>query len=241
MDTQRKYVSAAGLPLVKESVVLVKQIEENTGCGTGGWAKFSYVISGPLHMKGIWAFWKSNNVGWPDKVAVVIDLLFHLTLWIAALVLEIATNAADNRGPPMLAELNMVALWSLIAAFLGILVAQIFAMCGRGQEVGRLFPSTYGAIVGGAYTSIIMSILWTIQSVGWAAMAAQYADNEDVGDDLKWQRHAVLWGIALKTCAVVTLSKNASFWGPCTTNEAKEIQEQNAVAMAANPELGFSA
>lgn len=212
------------------AVPLIEVMGANTGCGTGGWVKFSYVISAPLHMKGIWAFWKSEKVGWPDKVAVILDLLFHLALWILALVLEIATNAADNRGPPMLAELNMVSLWSLIAAFLGILVAQVFAMTGQGQEVGRLFPSTYGAIVGGAYTSIIMSILWTIQSVGWAAMTAQYSDNEDVGDDLKWQRHMVLWGIALKTCAVVVLRQNASFWGPCTTNEVVEAAEQKEAA-----------
>ena len=139
---------------------------------------------------------------------------------------RIWANAQENRGHAMLAELNMVSLWALIVAICGIGLAQFFAMMGGGQEAGKLFPTTYAAIVGGAYTSIIMSILWTIQSTGWAAMAAQYTDGEDLDDNLKIQRHAVLWCIALKTCAVVTLKKNADFWGPCVIDDMKQEQEK---------------
>jgi len=134
----------------------------------------------------------------------------------------------------MLAELNMVSLWSLIVALSGILVAQAFAMTSGGQEAGKLFPTTYAAIVGGAYTSIIMSVLWTIQSASWAAMVAQYSDDASLDDNLKSQRHVVLWTIALKTCAVVTLKKNAEFWGPCITDTRKEADEKTAQYMKDN-------
>jgi len=197
--------------------------------------KFSYVISAPLHMKGFWEFWAHNHkYAFLDRVAVTFDLLIHLGVWFIALVLEIWANTQENRGSDMLAELNMVSLWSLIVAISGILVAQAFAMTSGGQEAGKLFPTTYAAIVGGAYTSIIMSILWTIQSASWAAMVAQYSDHADLDDNLKSQRHVVLWTIALKTCAVVTLKKNADFWGPCVTDERKESDEKTSQYMKDN-------
>lgn len=189
--------------------------------------KFSYVISAPLHMKGFWEFWaKDHKYAFLDRMAVTADLLIHLAAWFVPLFLEIWANSQSNRGHPMLSELNMVSLWALIVALCGIGLAQFFAMMAGGQEAGKLFPTTYAAIVGGAYTSIIMSILWIIQSTGWAAMAAQYSEDPDLDDNLKVQRHAVLWCIALKTCAVVTLKKNADFWGPCVSDPVKEAQEQ---------------
>ena len=37
-----------------------------------------------------------------------------------------------------------------------------------------------------------------------------------------------MWSLALKTCAVVTLQKNASFWGPCVIDDMKEQAEKTA-------------
>ena len=197
------------------------------GC-FGNCLKFSYVISAPLHMKGFFQFWaKDHKYAFLDRVAVTFDLLIHLAAWFVALCLEIWATAQENRGHAMLAELNMVALWSLIVALSGILVAQLFAMVpAGGQEAGKLFPTTFGVIVGGAYSSIIFSVLWMIMSTGWAALANQYGDHPDLDDNLKLQRHAVMWTIALKTCAVVTLKQNAAFWGPCVIDESKEVHEQ---------------
>lgn len=206
-------------------IALVAKTPDLRGC-CGNVIKFSYVISAPLHMKGFREFWANEeNTG---KIFVTFDLLIHLAVWITAIILEIWINAQESKGPAMLSELAMVSLWSLIVSLSGIFVAQCFAMWPGGQDIGKLYATTYGAIVGGAYTSIIMSILWAVQSVGWAAMAAQYSDDPELDDDLKSQRHAVLWAIALKICAVVTLEKNASFWGPCVIDDAKEIEEKNA-------------
>ena len=198
------------------------------GC-CGNMFKFSYVISAPLHMKGFWEFWaKDHKYAFLDRAAVTFDLLIHLAAWFTALGLEIWANSQDNRGTSLLAELNMVALWSLIVALSGIVIAQAFAMSGGGQEAGKLFPTTYGAIVGGAFTSIIFSILWLIQSAGWQEMLAQYDDDPDNDNNLLSQRHCVMWAVALKTCAVITLEKNASFWGPCVIDEQKEAAEKTA-------------
>jgi len=198
------------------------------GC-CGNMFKFSYVISAPLHMKGFFEFWaKDHKYAFLDRVAVTFDLLIHLAAWFVALGLEIWANTQENRGTEILSELNMVSLWCLIVALSGILVAQAFAMMAGGQEAGKLFPSTYGVIVGGAYTSIMFSLLWLIYSVGWGAMVAQYSDHPDHDDNLKSQRHVTMWALALKTCAVVTLKQNAAFWGPCVIDESKETQEKTA-------------
>jgi hypothetical protein len=203
------------------------------GC-CGGFMKFSYVISAPLHMKGFWEFWATDKATWADRVAVTVDLLAHLALWIVALVLEVWCNAQSHKGHPLLAELMGASLWGLIVAFIGIGIAQIFAMTGGGQEAGKLFPTTYAAIVGGAYTSIVFGMLWAITQVAvFPEMNAQYDHGGNHDDALKHQRQCMLWAIALKIIAVVTLVKNANFWGPCTTDSGKEAKEQQQLHMKA--------
>ena len=198
------------------------------GC-CGGFLKFSYVVSAPLHMKGFFEFWESSRASWADRLAVTIDLFVHLALWFTALGLEIWVNAQSHKGHALLSELAMSSLWALIVALIGIVIAQIFAMTAGGQEAGRLFPTTYGAIVGGAYASIVFSILWALTQVMVAPeFSAQYTDTGPGSDDdaLKLQRHMVLWAMSLKIIAVVTLAKNASFWGPCVVDEQQSAVDQ---------------
>ena len=203
------------------------------GC-CGGFLKFSYVVSAPLHMKGFFEFWESSRASWADRIAVTIDLLVHLALWFVALGLEIWVNTQSHKGHALLSELAMASLWGLIVALIGIVIAQIFAMTAGGQEAGRLFPTTYGAIVGGAYASIVFSILWAItQVMVGPEFSAQYVDHGPGSDDdaLKIQRHMVLWAMSLKIVAVVTLAKNASFWGPCVVDEQQSAMDQKAQYM----------
>lgn len=188
--------------------------------------KLSYLVSAPLHMKGFFQFFgKIHPYHWVDKFFVTVDLLSHLGAWIAALCLEIWINNQEDRGSALLAEVSKVSLWALIVAWTGIAIASGFALFG--QEVGKLFASTYAVVVGGAYTSIMMSLVWILQSASWAAMVAQY-DDSSLGDDLKTQRHYVLWSFALKICAVVCLKHNAAFWGPAIVDEEKEKAEKKA-------------
>ena len=120
----------------------------------------------------------------------------------------------------------MASLWGLITALIGIVIAQVFAMTAGGQEAGRLFPTTYAAIVGGTYVSIMFSLLWLVtQPAMWSELTAQYSGGDD---NLKLQRHMVLWSLALKSIAVVCLTKNASFWGPCVVDEQQSAADQKS-------------
>ena len=201
------------------------------GC-CGGWLKFSYVISAPLHMKGFWQFWGNDKVHWSNRLAASIDLIVHLALWFVALGLEIWCCLEKNRGHEMLQELQTSSLWALIVAVGGIAVAQLFAMWAGGQDAGKLFPTTYGVIVGGAYASIAFTMLWAIlQPSVFPQMNAQYLHDPTISEELKVQRQCMLWAMMLKFLAVVTLKQNAAFWGPCTTDSGKEAIEQNAQKM----------
>ena len=70
-------------------------------------------------------------------------------------------------------------------------IAQVFAMLAGGQPAGRLFPSTYGLIVGGAYASIIFSILYIQAAMGtWA----EYTASDDDSNEVAQMRKLALWG-----------------------------------------------
>ena len=59
----------------------------------------------------------------------------------------------------------------------------------------------------------------------WSELTAQYSGGDD---NLKLQRHFVLWSLTLKIIGVVCLTKNASFWGPCVVDEQQSAADQKA-------------
>ena len=65
----------------------------------------------------------------------------------------------------------------------------------------------------------------------WPELSAQYVDAPGLDDALKIQRHMVLWAMSLKLVAVVTLAKNASFWGPCVVDENQSAADQKSQYM----------
>jgi hypothetical protein len=196
-------------------------IPETLGCCNGG-LKFSYVISAPLHMNGFFDFWGDEDVGPLGKFVVSCDLVFHVAFWLIPLIIEFSA-AGHDKGSFVIKELQAASLWSLVVALCGMFIAQVFAMLAGGQPAGRLFPSTYGLIVGGAYASIIFSILYIQAAMGtWA----EYTASDDDSNEVAQMRKLALWGLVFKALAVVTLKQNAAFWGPCSTDVMKENEDR---------------
>ena len=117
------------------------------------------------------------------------DLVIHLALWFVALGLEIWCCLEKNRGHEMLQELQTTSLWALIVAVGGIAVAQLFAMWAGGQDAGKLFPTTYGVIVGGAYASITFAIGWW-QMVHFLLLDSAMARSRQRGCTLALHTHS---------------------------------------------------
>ena len=183
-------------------------IPETLGCCNGG-LKFSYVISAPLHMNGFFDFWGDKDVGPLGKFVVSCDLVFHVAFWLIPLIIEFSA-AGHDKGSFVIKELQAASLWSLVVALCGMFIAQVFA-------------STYGLIVGGAYASIIFSILYIQAAMGtWA----EYTASDDDSNEVTQMRKLALWGLVFKALAVVTLKQNAAFWGPCSTDVMKENEDR---------------
>ena len=184
-----------------------------------GWFKFSYLISAPLHFKGFKEFWADKKNGCVNKLAVSADLVFHLAFWIVPLIMEIWGNERD-KGAFYFKEVQAASMWSLITALIGILIAQLFAMIWGGQDAGRLFPSTYGLVIGGAYASIAFSCLYVVLAT--MSLPGYIATDDDIHDEYAQMRKQTLWCIVLKFLAVTTAAQNAAFWGPCSPDVTAE-------------------
>ena len=199
-----------------------------TGC-CNGILKFAYIVSAPLHQKGFFEFWGNPDLNIADKFAVVCDLLLHLCFWFVPFGFELWMSLQTDRGSYIHQELQMGSLWCLIVALIGILVAQLFGL--MEQDVGKLYATTYAAIIGGGTASIIFSGLYFMSGGAWL-LTPTSPDNPVTSF-----RFMVYWCIALKTLAVVTASQNAAFWGPCKTTHEKMVEAQTG---AAAPSAGLS-
>lgn len=138
---------------------------------------------------------------------MICDLLLHLCFWFIPFGMELWMSLQSNRGTYIHQELQMGSLWCLIVALIGILIAQLFGL--MEQDVGKLYATTYAAIVGGGIASIIFSVLYF--SNGGAYLLLPTSPD----DTVTTFRFMVYWCIALKTLAVATAMQNAAFWGPC--------------------------
>ena len=199
-----------------------------------GWFKFSYLISAPLHFKGFKEFWADKKNGCVNKLAVSMDLVFHLAFWIVPLIMEI-WGAYLNKGSFYHKEVQAASMWALITALVGILIAQLFAMIWGGQDAGRLFPSTYGLVVGGAYASIAFSCLYVLMSTS-AAWPGYILSDDDSNNELAQLRKQTLWCIVLKFLAVTTAKQNAAFWGPCSP----DVTAEQAAMLAESKQRGLT-
>ena len=104
-------------------------------------------MSAPLHKQGFFEFWGNPDLNIADKFAVVCDLVLHLCFWLIPFAFELWASLEKDRGNYLAQELQMASLWSLIVALIGILIAQIFGL--MEQDHGKLYATTYAAIIGG--------------------------------------------------------------------------------------------
>lgn len=194
------------------------------GC-CNGILKFAYIVSAPLHQKGFFEFWANPDLNIADKFAVAFDLVLHLCFWFVPFGFELWMSLQTDRGSNINQELQMGSLWCLVVALIGILVAQLFGL--MEQDAGKLYATTYAAVIGGGVASIIFSGMYFVSGGAWL-MAPTSPDNP-----VTTFRFMVYWCIALKTLAVVTASQNAAFWGPCKTQSEKMAEAAAASAASA--------
>ena len=182
-------------------------------------------------MKGFFEFWESSRASWADRIAVTIDLLVHLALWFVALALEIWVNTQSHKGHALLSELATPAC--------GPSSSRSSASHRADLRDDRRWPGGGPPLPNDLRrhrrrrlrVDRLQHPLGITQVQVWPELSAQYVDAPGLDDALKIQRHMVLWAMALKFVAVVTLAKNASFWGPCVVDENQSAADQKSQYM----------
>jgi uncharacterized membrane protein len=188
------------------------------GCCNGIF-KFAYIVSAPLHKQGFFDFWASPDLSIADKAAVAGDLLLHLCFWFIPFGFELWGSLQDKRGNYIAQELQQGSLWCLIVALIGILIATLFGL--MEQDVGKLYATTYAAIVGGGMASILFSLLYFLVAPGnFPELYMAHSSEDPV---CTW-RFFLYWSIALKVLAVTTARQNAAFWGPCKVEKPMSLE-----------------
>lgn len=198
----------------------------------------SYLISAPLHGRGSLAFWQSgapvNFYSFVTRLICIVDLVWHLALWIALLVLESWTyNKFQDymqvkHGTPndeyrmaaspgdtsrvLLDELYVGQFTTFMIAFAGIIITAIFGF--MGQPSGKAWPSTICFLFGGLKASLAFTVLIIIvASDKWTGFNSATESGMDGHQETVTMRQMALWSVALKFFAIAQLSANEKFWG----------------------------
>ena len=198
----------------KKGVGYTDPLKSNPSCC---WNNFnlSYIISAPFHFQGYYEFWHAAD--YAGRAIATIDLILHLCLWAAVLVLDSwivskgdAADAADL-NIKLSRDLEVAALVSTCLVFAGLLVAQFFG--AMGQPAGKAFPTTVALVVGGGLASLIFTVMDLVSGVG--VDAVPYAIETAEGTDAASMRRGMVWLVGLKVLALATAQANIAFWGAC--------------------------
>ena len=191
--------------------------------------RMSYLISAPLHSKFVAPFWlQANCIG---MMAAFADLMWHLLLWIAVLIMDVWVAHIPNRpsdahsiGDAFARELQWAATMSTGLVWAGLFLAIVFGFLG--QTIGGAWPSTISLIKGGGTASAIFSALYLLK------MIAMVGDGDATTDD-DWNtivalpyltiRQLTIWSLALKCLALAVVDANMQFGGPADRNDIMQV------------------
>ena len=218
----------------KTPKTLVTECREEVNAGF-----VSYLISAPLHGRGSLAFWQSgidkvNFYAFVTRFICIVDLFWHLALWIGLLVLECWTytnfqnymqtkhgtpeeeyRMADGPGDTsrvLLDELYVGQFTTFMIAFVGIIISAVFGFLG--QPSGKAWPSTICFLFGGLKASLAFTVLIIIvASDKWTGFNSATQAGMDGHQETVTMRQMALWSVAFKFLAIAQLSANEKFWG----------------------------
>lgn len=191
--------------------------------------RMSYLISAPLHSKFVEPFW--TNANYIGMMAAFADLMWHLLLWIAVLIMDVWVAHIPNRpsdahsiGDAFARELQWAATMSTGLVWAGLFLALVFGFLG--QTIGGAWPSTISLIKGGGTASAIFSALYLLK------MIAMVGDGDATTDD-DWNtivalpyltiRQLTIWSLALKCLALAVVDANMQFGGPADREDIMQV------------------
>lgn len=177
----------------------------------GGKLNMSYIVSAPLHYEGFDDFWTSAScIG---QMAAFTDMLMHVLLWVVVLTIDIMMYSYDPVGDGdtkiFMREIQAGVITSTCLVWVGLFLAIIFGILG--QPAGKAFPSTVAFVLGGAFASILFSLVYVILLVNWT----EAMTSTDTGRYFMTLRQLSLWSLGLKSVAFYYAKANIDFHGAC--------------------------
>ena len=220
-------------------------LEKGYAVGKNHMAWLTYVVSAPFSSKGSPFFLPKaydGSMGWNycmSAMAGTIDLLYHVLLWVAILIMDCWVANLPHRGEDahsigdMYAdEIQWGATVCTILVWIGLFIAIVFGVLG--QIPGSAWPSTVSLLRGGAIGSILFSTLYALKlmmMVGGGPNDTANNWNIVTVEPEITVRQLTLWSIGLKCLALTCLDANLNFFGP-----VKEPELANVCGLSADYE-----
>lgn len=205
----------------------------------------SYLVSATLHGRGALAFWGSG-VQWGNdwffhvltRIIAVIDLLWHVGLWIWVSVFECwvydhfrrvkqhmgakeyhMANGENDESRVILEELFVGQFIGYICAAIALVICIVFGLFG--QPSGKAWPSTICFLFGGLKASLLFTLLIiVVASDKWDGFNRVMNEGLDGHQRTVTVRQMLLWLVGLKCLLLQQLSANEKFWGSASEDDA---------------------
>lgn len=192
-----------------------------------GW--ITYVVSAPLSSKGSPYFWPMGNVC--GIIAALVDVLFHVCLWLAILIMDCWVAHLPNRdedshsiGDAYAQEIQWGGLICTILVWAGLVISIAFGI--MGQIPGAAWPSTVALLRGGAIGGIVFHSLYALkimEMTGGGATDMHNNWNLVTAEPEITVRQLTLWTVGLKCLAFACLDANLNFFGPVKEAELANV------------------
>lgn len=212
-------------------------IQKGYAVGKHHMAWLTYVVSAPFSSKGSPFFLPKaydGTMGWNycmSAMAGTIDLIYHVLLWVAILIMDCWVANLPHRGEDahsigdMYAEeIQWGATVCTILVWIGLVISIIFGFLG--QIPGSAWPSTVSLMRGGAIGGIVFSSLYALKlmmMVGGGPHDTANNWNVVTAEPEITVRQLTLWVIGLKCLALTCLDANLNYFGPVTEPELANV------------------
>jgi hypothetical protein len=193
--------------------------KENTYKISGGFP-VSYLVSAPLSHRGAPFFWAAAN--WGGKLVALIDLLFHVCLWVSIVVIDSWIMVLPNRdaddalkheiGDEFAKEIQFAASLCNYLFLGGLVLSLIFGWAG--QMHGSAWPTQIVFTLGMGMASLLFTLLYALKLMMMTGDGVNGNWNIVKETPEVTVRQMTLWLVFLKVLAITMMKANKEFWGP---------------------------
>jgi hypothetical protein len=175
----------------------------------------SYFVSALIHPQGQYGSHAQDmKMGGGFWCSALVDLFFHLSLWIVLVGFDIYTATRESHGKIIndmdthvyMSELQTGVIVATSTALVGLVICILLGFGGEMINGAQSFQ--HSLVIGGLKASILFSVIYALQL---ASMHPDVLDKAEAGS-LNTFRQISLWAIVVKILAVYMVKSNVGYW-----------------------------